>query len=140
MAILEKIDAWGHESILCTHNTTIAITKDVNLTSRGNCILGVRASKACYDLTPDLKSQIQSEKKFRIILKVDNIQDSFSGFGNKKLILLDRNDMVFRKSDFICKRTVLIKCSKSSNELNRNLINLLKHPEKKLLLYFEVDD
>ena len=49
--------------------------------------------------------------------------------------------MVFRKSKFICDRTVLIKCTKSSNELNKLLIENIKTNNEKLLIEFEkVDD
>ncbi len=140
MTIIEKIYAWGHENILCTHRTTIEITKETNLTKKGDCVLAVKASKACLDLTPDFQHQIKNENKFKVILKVGELQDCFYGFGNKKLKLLDKTNMVFRKSDFICERTVLINCSKSSKELNRELIEKLKNPERKLLLTFEVNE
>jgi hypothetical protein len=136
--IIEKIQAWGHDNILCTHKTTIEITKESNLTRRGDCVLAVGASKACLDLTPDLKSKIKNGKKFKVKLEVDNIQDSFYGFGDKELKLLDKNDIVFRKSSFICDRTALINCSKSSKELSRELIEKLKNPKKKLSLMFEL--
>ncbi|MHA2394587.1 MAG: DUF371 domain-containing protein [Promethearchaeota archaeon] len=140
MTIIERIYARGHENILCTHKTTIEITKDARMTKKGDCILGINASKACYDLSPLIKKQIQSGKKFKILLKVENIQDFFYGFGNKDLRLLDRKNMVFRKSDFICDRTVLINCSKSSKELKRELIDLLHQPETKLLITFEMNE
>ncbi|MHA2007430.1 MAG: DUF371 domain-containing protein [Promethearchaeota archaeon] len=140
MRLIEKINAWGHENILCTHNTTIEITKDNKITKRGDCIVAVNATKSCYDLTPDLKNLIQNGKKLKITLKVEDTQDFFYGFGNKKLSLLDRKNIVFRKSDFICDRTALINCSKSSNELNRELIDLLKHPKNELSIIFEVYD
>ncbi len=140
MTIIEKIYAWGHENILCTHRTTIEITKETNLTKKGDCVLAVKSSKACFDLTPDFKNQIKNGNKFKVKLKVDEIQDFFYGFGNKDLKLLDKNNMVFRKSGFICDRTVLISCSKSSRELKRELIDKLKNPEKKLSLTFEANE
>jgi hypothetical protein len=140
MVILEKITAYGHENILCTHSTTIEITKDKSLTKKGNCIVGIKASKACYDLNNDLKTKIKDGTKFKITLKLDRLQDAFYGFGNKELKLLDKNDMVFRKSEFICDRTVLINCTKSSNEINHELIEQLKFPETKLSIVFEIND
>lgn len=136
--IIEKIQAWGHNNILCTHKTTIELTKETNLTRRGDCVLAVGASKGCLDLTPDLKNKIKTGKKFKVKLEVDDIQDFFYGFGNKELKLLDKNDIVFRKSSFISDRTVLINCSKSSKELDRELIDKLKNPRKKLDLIFEL--
>ncbi|MFX1570660.1 MAG: DUF371 domain-containing protein [Promethearchaeota archaeon] len=138
MVILETITAYGHENILCTHSTTIEITKEKSLTKKGNCIIGIGASKACFDLNNDLKTKIKDGTKFKITLKIGKFQDSFYGFGNKELKLLDKNDMVFRKSDFICDRTVLINCSKSSNEINRELIKKLIIPETQLLIIFEL--
>ncbi len=140
MPTIEKIYAWGHKNILCTHKTTIEITKETDLTKRGDCVLAVGASKACLDLTPELKNKIKNEKKFKVKLELDDIQDYFYGFGNKELKLLDKSDMVFRKSSFICDRTVLINCSKSSKELSRELVNKLKNPKKKLSLMFEVNE
>jgi len=140
MTILEEIDIYGHENILCTHNSTIEITKDIHLTKKGNCILGIRASKACYDLNSDLKKKLQKRNKMKISIHVDDLTDSFFGYGNMDLKLLSKKDMVFRKSDFICERTVLIKCTKSSSELNRELVNKLSTNGKKFSITFEMGD
>jgi len=140
VTVIEKIYAWGHENISCTHRTTIEITKETNLTKMGDCVIAVKSSKGCFDLTPFLRNQIKNGKRLKVKLKVDKVEDYFYGFGNKDLKMLDKTDMVFRKSDFICDRTVLISCSKSSKELSRELIDLLKNPERKLTLTFEVNE
>ncbi len=140
MVILEKITAYGHENILCTHSTTVEITKEKSLTKTGNCIIGINASKACFDLNENLKQKIKNECKIKITLRIENLQDSFFGFGSKELRLLDKSDMVFRKSNFICNRTILINCTKSSNEINRELVEKLKIPGKKLSIIFEINE
>lgn len=140
MTILEEIDIYGHENILCTHTTTIEITKDRHLTKEGNCILGIRASKACYDLNSDLKKKLQKRNKMKISINVDDLTDSFYGYGNNGLKLLSEKDMVFRKSDFICERTILINCTKSSSELNRELVKKLSTPGKRFSITFEMGD
>ena len=140
MAILEKVSACGHENILCTHSTTIEITKEKSVTKKGNCIIGINASKACFDLNRNVENKIKDGNKIKITLKLENLQDSFYGFGNKELKLLEKNDRVFRKSNFICDRTVLINCTKSSNEINRELIEKLKIPGKKLSIIFEINE
>jgi len=134
MTILETITAKGHKLIRCTHTTTIELTKDTHLTKNGTCILGIEASKACYDLNPSFK------KKINVIIKAGDIADSFYGYGNKYLTLLNKKDMVFRKSDFVCDRTILIKCSKSSSELNRNIIKKLTNSKEEFSIIFEVND
>lgn len=140
MTVLDKIYAYGHENILCSHKTTIEITKDKDLTEKGNCIVGINASKACYDLDPKLKETIINERKIKVILEVENIKDYFYGFGHKNLRLLDKKDIVFRKSNYICDRTVLINSTKSSNDLKQELIEALKHPGKRILIIFEIND
>ncbi|MFX1389652.1 MAG: DUF371 domain-containing protein [Promethearchaeota archaeon] len=139
MAILEEIYAFGHENIIGTHKTTIEITKNKSLTKRGNCIIGISATKACFDLNPALKQEINANRKIKITLKVENIQDSFYGFGSKELKLLDKHDLVFRTSNYICNRTVLINCTKSSNEINRKLIERLQTPGTELSIIFELN-
>ena len=140
MTILEEIEIYGHENVLCTHNTTIEITKDMHLTKNGNCILGIHATKACYDLNSNLKKKLQERNKVRISIHVDDLTDTFYGYGSSSLKLSSEKDMVFRKSDYICERTVLIKCTKSSSDLNRDLVNKLTTPGKKFSITFEMGD
>ncbi|MFX1452781.1 MAG: DUF371 domain-containing protein [Promethearchaeota archaeon] len=140
MVVLDIISANGHENILCTHSTTIEITKGKNLSKKGNCIIGIRASKACFDLNPSLKKKIKEGSKIKITLKLNHLEDSFFGFGNKDLKLLDKRDMVFRKSNYISDRTVLINCTKSSEDINRELIKNLKIPRNKLTIIFELNE
>ncbi|MFX1258755.1 MAG: DUF371 domain-containing protein [Promethearchaeota archaeon] len=140
MTFLDEIYAYSHEKIKGTHKTTIELTKGKNLTKKGNCIIGINSTKACFDLNTALKENIYNGKEIKVILKVDNLQDSFYGFGNKELKLLNKEDIVFRKSNYICNRTVLINCTKSSNEINREIINKLKIPGKKLSIIFEINE
>ena len=87
-----------------------------------------------------MKKEINANKKIKVTLKVENIQDSFYGFGSKELKLLDKHDLVFRTSNYISNRTVLINCTKSSNEINRKLIEKLQTPETELSIIFELDE
>ncbi|TFG23775.1 MAG: DUF371 domain-containing protein, partial [Promethearchaeota archaeon] len=56
---------------------------------------------------------------------------------NRKLELSSRSDIVFRKSDYICGRTVLINCSKASNQINKEIITCLKEPQTQVKLIFK---
>lgn len=137
MKILDKFYAYSHANVMGSHKTTIEITKDNYITKKGDCIVGINSSKGCIDLSPELKKSLKRGKKIKVILEVDNYQDHFYGFGNNKLKIQDKNDIVFRKSDFICERTVLINCTKSARDLNRDLIEKLKESGRKLLIKFE---
>jgi len=140
MTILDSINAKGHPLIQCTHTTTIELTKDTYLTKNGTCILGIEASKACYDLNQLLKKKIIAGEKITVIIKAGDVIDSFYGFGDKNLTFLSKKDLVFRKSDFICGRTILIKCSKSSSELDRNLIKNLTNSKELFSIIFKIND
>jgi len=138
--ILEEIFAYGHKNISCVHSSTIELTKDHSVTKRGSCILGIKATKACIDLNEKTKKRIRDGKKLTIVIKLENQIDTFYGYGHSSLKLLNVNEMVFRKSDYICDRTVLIRCSKASNELNRPLIEKIKGSKKKFIVHFLDDD
>lgn len=140
MVVLDRVYAYGHENILCTHTTTIEITKDDTLTTKGNCILGINSSKACYSLDSILKEQIKAGRKFTITIKADDYIDTFCGFGDNSLELSSKKDIVFRKSNYICDRTVLINCNKSSMDLNRDLIDYIKRDGKKFEILFELNE
>jgi hypothetical protein len=137
MTILESIIAFGHVNVSCIHKSTIEITKENELTSRGTCVLGINSSKACSDLDLKLKSKIWDGAKIEVEIQVGEYQDNFYGFGSNLLPLSHEFDMVFRKSDFICDRTVLINCSKSANELNRDLVKNLNSSNKEMKLTFK---
>ncbi|HUW90673.1 MAG TPA: DUF371 domain-containing protein [Candidatus Nanopelagicaceae bacterium] len=140
MTILDTITAKGHTLIQCTHTTTIELTKDTYLTKNGTCILGIETSKACYDLNPLLKKKLADGEKITVIIKAGDAVDSFYGFGHNNLTLLSKKDIVFRKSNFICDRTILIKCSKSSSELDRNIIKNLTNSKERFSIIFKVND
>lgn len=140
MTILDTINATGHPFIQCSHSTTIELTKEDYLTKKGNCILGIKASKACFDLIPELKRKILNGDKIEVIIKADDIFDSFYGYGSKSLTLLSKKDMVFRKSNFTCDKTVLINCTKSSIDLNRSLIKKLTNFDQQISIDFQVID
>ena len=140
MESLEIIKAFGHANILGAHKTTIEITKDKDLTLRGECIIGIKADKACSDLNIKLKQEIRKESKFKVVIKLNDISETFYGWGHKDLKLINSRDIVFRKSNFICDRTILINCTKSSQDLSRILIEKLKNENQLIEMTIELSD
>ena len=53
------------------------------------------------------------------------------GRGHDDLILTHDEDIVIRKSDFICPRTLAVKCDKASDLIPREMISLLQNPKIK---------
>ena len=135
-----EIEFSGHENIRSTHPKTIEITKESHLTPRGDCIVGINAAFACSDLPESLKMKLKSpETKITFTLKVKEHEFVFHGRGHPDLTLTHSEDIVIRKSDFICPRTLAIKSDKASDLLPREMISLLQNPTTKGVLSITVD-
>lgn len=133
----ETIITYGHENVLATHKTTIEITKDSELTKQGDCIIGVNSSKACADLSEEIKQKLKTNCKVEVVLKVDNLEERITGYGSPNIILTNSKDIVIRKSDYIDDRTLMIKIDKSCADLSREFVEKLKNPNQTLLLIIE---
>jgi len=118
----------GHRNVLATHPNSIEITRDDELTKRGDCIIGVSANKSCVDLSSELKLQIRLGCKLGFMLVVGDYSYEFFGKGSGELQLSDAREMVLRKSSFLSPRTVAIQCTASASELPRELVARLKDP------------
>ena len=134
----DEIIAWGHPNISATHRTTFEITKDKELGKEGNCIIGVKANKACIDLDEELKVALKEGKDILITIEADGIVDFVRASGSPELKFTDEKDIVVRKSDFIDERTLAIKADKAAKDLRRDLIEKLKNPKTKLRILIEV--
>ena len=67
----------GHENILSLHEKTIEVTKDLKLTTNGDCIIGVGSNISCIDLPDKMKKKIQDPKakiSFSVIVMTKNSQ------------------------------------------------------------------
>ena len=58
--VQDEVIFYGHPNIRSLHAKTIEITKDEHLTPRGDCIIGVKANKACADLDESFKHRLKS--------------------------------------------------------------------------------
>ncbi|WP_416235062.1 DUF371 domain-containing protein [Methanobrevibacter sp.] len=125
------IHAMGHENITSKHKSTFEITTDKELSLAGDCIIGVEMDKTMNDFPKELKEKISNEKtEIKVKISTENFSDEIIGYGHPKLTLDHPTDIVCRKSNYVCSRTLMIKSDKSSSDLNRNLINDLKNSKK----------
>jgi hypothetical protein len=125
-----EIQFSGHENIRSNHRKTIEITKESRLTPRGDCIVGVNATSSCDDLPEEIKDKLRnSDAKVSFSIRVGDHEFVIEGNGHPDLILTHVEDIVIRKSDFICPRTLAVKCDKASDLLPREMISLLQDPK-----------
>ena len=135
-----EIEFSGHENIRSNHQKTIEITKESHLTPRGDCIVGVNAKSSCADLPEELKNKLRIlDSKITFSIKVGNEDFVLEGRGHPDLVLTHTEDIVIRKSDFICPRTLAVKCDKASNLLPRSMIKQLQDPKTLGILTITVE-
>ena len=135
-----EIQFSGNEHIRSSHQKTIEITKDSHLTYQGNCIVGVNATYSCADLPQELKEKLKVPgAKVTFSIRVGKHEFTIEGKGNPDLILTHSEDIVIRKSDFICPRTLAVKCDKASDLLPREMVSLLQDPKTKGTFTITVD-
>tara|TARA_Y100000590_G_scaffold76593_1_gene84744 strand:+ start:24567 stop:24983 length:417 start_codon:yes stop_codon:yes gene_type:complete len=129
----------GHKNILSLHEKTIEITKDSELTTNGDCIVGVGADISCIDLPEKMKKKIQNPKT-KILFSIEANDKKFiiNGYGSEKLSLKHTKDIVLRKSAFTCSRTIAIKCDRASSDMPRDFVKILQDPKTKGNMIIEV--
>jgi hypothetical protein len=131
--IREVIFGYGHENIQATHKTTLEFTKDTHLSKKGDCIVAVATDKALADLSAEFKEKLRkTHAKLIITIEADTIIEQVTAHGSPKLILTHPTDMVIRKSDYICNRTLAVHADKAAQDLSRNLVEKLKNPKQKV--------
>jgi hypothetical protein len=130
--VQDEVIFYGHPNIRSLHAKTIEITKDEHLTPRGDCIIGVKANKACADLDESFKHRLKSNLS---VIKIEIMagDESFliSGRGDERLSMLNANDIVIRKTNFVCPRTMSVLCDKASSDVPRKLVRILQDQQTK---------
>ena len=136
----DEVIFFGHPNIQSLHLRAIEVTKNPNLTLRGDCIIGVRASKACKDLNPSLQRLLKKEDSVvRLSIITGNLFYRLNAFGNSRIMLLDAQDIVIRKTNFVCSRTLCVNSDKASFDIPREIIRSLQDPERKAVLSIYIE-
>ena len=139
MEVTEIILGYGHENIQATHKTTFEITKEAQLSRRGDCIIAVSANKTMTDFSSEFKENLHKEKaKIMILIEAGDAAEVVNAFGSPRLILTHRTDMVVRKSNYICNRTLAIQADKAACDLSRKLAKKLRNPKQKVKITLTV--
>lgn len=139
MEVTEVIFAWGHKNIQATHKSTLEITKEAELSKRGDCIIAVSADKSMADLNLEFKENLRKENaKITMMIEIGDIVEVVNAVGSSRLILTHSTDMIVRKSNYICERTLAIQADKAACDLSRRLVEKLKNPKQKVKIALTV--
>lgn len=118
--------AKGHPNIRASHPTTLMITKDEVVGLRGDCVVAVGATKGAAEVSDELKRAIRSGAALSVTIEADGEAEEIHAFGHPSLTLRHPSDLVVRKSEFLCERTLAIKADKAAADLRRDLIARLR--------------
>lgn len=123
-----KLKTKGHKNVSSNHKSTFEITKDSEIGPTADCIIGVGLDQSMLDFPDEFKSKIaDSNTKITVILDTENGHDEIVGWGHEDLTLIHPTDIVIRKSDYTCSRTLMINADKAARDLDLNLVEDLKN-------------
>jgi uncharacterized protein len=130
--VQDEVTFYGHPNVRSLHSKSIEITKDAYLTPKGDCIIGIKANKACTDLEESIRRGLKSSSAIvKIEVIVEDESFNIKGRGDERLTTLNPHDIVIRRTNFVCPRTMSVLCDKASSDMPRELVRLLQHQEQK---------
>jgi hypothetical protein len=133
--------ARGHENVLATQKTTFEVTKETALTKRGNCILAVESTRAAADLPLKFKEAARNEgARITVTVEAGEHKETAKAKGSPKLTFTHPTDLVVRKSDYVCGRTLAIRADKAASDFSRKLVEKLRDPNQEVKFTLAVED
>lgn len=139
---VDVVKARGHKLVKATHRSTLEITRDSYLTERGDCIIGIMADKAAFNLSHSVKSALcKPHSRLLMLLYSNGTIDYILAEGAPDLSFEDRRRIVVRKSSYVEPSTIAINASKSARDLDRELVESLKRGNELLafLVVFAIE-
>jgi len=130
--ITESFHASGHVNVRATHRATLEFTKDRHLSRDGDCIVAAASEKSLADLSNRFKEGLRKPNaRLIVLIEAGGIAEEIHAQGSPRLVLSHPTDIVVRKSDYICSRTLAVRADKAAADLSRELVEKLKTPRQK---------
>ena len=127
MEAIEIIHCRGHENVLGLHKSTFEITKESELSPQGDCIIGVAADKGAADLSKEFRELMAKEEaRLTAVFSAGGVEAVVTSDGCPGISLTHPTDLVWRRSSFVCPRTIGIYSAATAALLPRELIEVLK--------------
>ena len=138
--VIIVIFAHGHENIQATHETTFEITKETTLTKRGDCIIAVEATKGAADLPLEFREAARRKgAQITITIEAGELKEIEKAKGSPLLLFTHPADLVVRKTDYVCGRTLAIMAEKSANDFSRKLVEKIKDSSQRIRITLAVE-
>jgi uncharacterized protein len=134
MEAQEIIRCRGHPLVRGTHPTTFEVTREDRLTENGNCIIGIAADKGCTGLSPVFRTVLAHDDAVLVTrLECNGVVTEVRSRGSSQMALDHPTDMVWRRSAFVCGRTIGILSDRVARTLPRDLRENLARGEEMVL-------
>jgi hypothetical protein len=122
----EVVAARGHRNVTARHRTTLEITREDHLTPQGDCIIAVSADRCFQDFSPEFLTALKDEKtRLEITISCEDVVEKITACGSQHLTFTNPHEMVVRKSEFVCGRTLAVKADKAACDLSRAMVKKL---------------
>jgi len=126
MEAQEIVYCRGHPLVLGSHPTTFEVTREDHLTKNGNCIIGIASDKGCRELSSAFKHVIAHDDAVLFTrLSCGGVTVDVKSRGSSLLTLDNPTDIVWRRSSFVCGRTIGIMTDHIAATLPKSLISNL---------------
>jgi len=123
-----------------THKTTFEVTKEADLTKKGDCIVAVEATKAAMDLPREFKKAAKKEgAQITVTIEAGEMKETVKAKGSPQLQFSHPTDLVVRKSSYVCGRTLAIGADKASIDFSRRLVEKLKDHKQEVKVTLTVE-
>lgn len=133
--------AHGHKNVLSTHRTTFEFTKEAALTKQGDCIVAVKSTKAVVDLPIEFKEAARKEgARITVTVEADELKETIMAEGSPQLQFSHQTDLVVRKSEYVCGRTLAIRADKAAIDFSIQLVEKLKDPKQEVKVTLVVEN
>lgn len=139
MEVTETFTAFGHINVRATHEATLEFTKDRHLSTNGDCIVAIASSKSVADLNGEFAERLRKPNaRLTVLIEVGEIVDKIHAYGSPRLTLLHPKDIVIRKSDFVCSRTLAVRADKAAINLSRVLVKKLRNSKQEAKITLKI--
>jgi hypothetical protein len=127
MEAVERIRCRGHPLVRATHPTTFEVTAEDHLTRHGDCIIGIRADKGARALSEEFRRVLADDRAVLLTrLTAGGRPVEVHGRGSSRMTLTHPTDLVWRRSTYVCLRTVAVLCDRTAATIPRELIQALR--------------
>jgi 16S rRNA (cytidine1402-2'-O)-methyltransferase len=115
--------ARGHPNVTATHDKTLEITRDADISRRATCVIGVASAH-------DDRALLALRGEVEVTLECDGVHDSFGATISP--FFLGDSSLVFRRGAGLRGRTVAFDATKTAATLDRALVARLRSSESEL--------